>query len=387
MQLHEYQSKELFRKAGLTVPNGILVQELSEVPAAIEKLNYPIVVKAQVHAGGRGKAGGIKLAKTEEEVKQYSDDILGMTLVTKQTGEAGLKVNRIYLEEGSNIQSELYLSILTDRESRKAVIIASREGGMDIEEVAEKTPDAILKVEVDVEEGITDAQTKEIHEFLSEGDFELTETKKLLEGVFKVYLENDATMVEINPVCVTGDKELIPLDAKLTTDDNARFRHPEWDEFEIKEEQDPRELEAQQYGLNYIKIGDGPIGCMVNGAGLAMATMDVIHVFGSAPANFLDVGGGAPVEAVTAAFRILTGDPDVKVILVNIFGGIMKCDVIGEGVIEALKQVESDIPLVIRLEGTNVELGKKLIEESGMKCETASNLTDAAKLAIELAGE
>ena len=384
MELHEYQSKQIFRQAGIPVPEGILVSDLSQVNDAIGKLSFPIVVKAQVHAGGRGKAGGIKLGKTADEIKQHADAILGMTLRTKQTGEEGLLVKRIYLEEGSQIEAELYLSILTDRETRCPIIIASKEGGMDIEEVAEKNPGALLKLPINVREGITSSLITQVHTFLSEGRFSKETMQSFLEGVYKAYLDNDAVMMEINPVAIVAGKKLMALDAKVSLDDNAKFRHPEWSEFEIEGEQDPSEIEAAKFGLNYIKIGDGPIGCMVNGAGLAMATMDVIHVFGSRPANFLDVGGSAPVEAVTAAFKILTNDKDVKAILVNIFGGIMKCDIIAEGILEALKIVKSDIPLVIRLEGTNVEKGKKMIEESGLQCETASDLSEAAKKVVAL---
>ena len=382
MQLHEFQSKQLFRDAGMTVPHGVVVENASEIDAALEKVSLPVVVKAQVHAGGRGKAGGIKLATTTEDARTYANEILGMTLRTKQTGEQGLPVNLIYLEEASDIASELYISILTDRASRCPILIASKAGGMDIEETAESDPGAILTLKLDIDRGITPHQCRNVHYFLSDGQFSPMETAAFLQGVWEAYIANDATMIEINPVCVTGDGKLIALDAKVSTDDNASFRHPEWQEFEIEGEQNAAEAEASEFGLNYIKLEGGTIGCMVNGAGLAMATMDVISLYGAKPANFLDVGGGATTENVTAAFKILLADSDVKVLLVNIFGGIMKCDVIAEGIIAASRNVDITVPLVVRLEGTNVEAGMKLIEESDLNCRIAKDLTEAAQMAV-----
>ncbi len=386
MQLHEYQAKRLFDVAGIKVQTGLLARTAKEAARAIAKLTPPLVVKAQVHAGGRGKAGAIKFAQTAEEAQRAAEDILGMTLRTKQTGQAGLVVKSVLIVEASDIDSELYLSIVTDRASRGPMLIASRAGGVDIEETAERDPDAILKFEIDPVRGLTDHACRRVHFFWSNGTFGMKDTAALLKGVYDVYMRSDATMVEINPVVVTPEHELLALDAKVATDDNARFRHPEWEAWAKGHDRDAREVEAEQHGLNYIKLPDGTIGCMVNGAGLAMATMDVIKNHGAAPANFLDVGGGADVEAVTAAFRILAADSDVKAILVNIFGGIMKCDIIAEGILAALGSVKLTVPLVVRLEGTNVEQGRRIIAESGLDCETAVDLSDAAEKAVAAAG-
>ena len=386
MQLHEYQAKDLFDTAGITVQKGILARTTKEAARAIAKLTLPLVVKAQVHAGGRGKAGAIKFVATAKEAQQAAEDILGMTLRTRQTGEAGLVVKSVLIVEASDIESELYLSIVTDRASRRPMLIASRSGGVDIEETAESDPDAILKFDIDPARGLTEHECRRVHFFWTDGSFGMKDTSGLLQGVYDVYMRSDATMVEINPVIVTPEHKLLALDAKVATDDNARFRHPEWEEWERDDDKDPREVEAAEYGLNYIKLPDGTIGCMVNGAGLAMATMDVIKHHGAAPANFLDVGGGASVEAVTAAFRILTADTDVEAILVNIFGGIMKCDVVAEGILTALESVKLTVPLVVRLEGTNVEEGRRMISESGLDCETAVDLSDAAQKAVAAAG-
>ena len=386
MQLHEFQSKELFRASGLRTQNGVLITDATECEAALRTLTLPIIVKAQVLAGGRGKAGAIKFAETAEDVMIHAERILGMTLKTKQTGSAGLKVNMVLLAEAADIASELYVSILTDRESGCPVLIASRAGGVDIEETAESDPDAIVKLILDPAAGVSDQDCSRVHAaWCTDGAFAESETRQFLTSLYRAYFDNDATMVEVNPVAVTPQGELVAIDAKVSVDDNARFRHEEWEAFEIEAEQDPREKEAAKYDLNYIKVGEGSIGCMVNGAGLAMATMDVITLFGARPTNFLDVGGGASAENVTAAFRILSGDPDVKAILVNIFGGIMRCDVIAEGILTALRNVDLSVPLIVRLEGTNVEKGREMIAQSGLECRTADNLTEAARLAVEAA--
>ncbi len=383
MQLHEFQSKALFRKSGMVTPQGVVVRDKSDIPAALDEMSLPLVVKAQIHAGGRGKAGAIKLAKTREEAEAYSNEILGMNVKTKQTGDAGLDVHIIYLEEATSIASELYLSLLTDRTCAAPVLIASKMGGMDIEETAETDPDALLKLVIDIDRGITPYQCREVHYFWTDGTFPLKETAAILDALWKTYIDNDATMVEINPVAVTTDNTLIALDAKMTTDDNAHYRHKDWEGLRIASDENPAEVRANEVGLNYIKLEGGSIGCLVNGAGLAMATMDVISLYGAQAANFLDVGGGATTENVTEAFRILLDDPDVKVILVNIFGGIMKCDVIAEGILAASKTVNLSIPLVVRLEGTNVEAGMKLIEESDLTCDIAKSLSEAAKMAVK----
>jgi succinyl-CoA synthetase beta subunit len=387
MELHEYQAKSLFAKAGMRTQKGVVIDDATQCENAVAELGLPIVVKAQVHAGGRGKAGAIKFSQTADEVRTHVTNILGMTLKTKQTGSAGLTVRRVLLAQACDIASELYVSVLTDRETGQPVLIASRGGGMDIEETAASDPDAVLKLQLDPTVGIPDDESRRVHAFwCPDNAFPEQETLALLRALYRTYFDNDASMVEINPVAVTPEGELVAIDAKMSVDDNARFRHSEWDAFELDDEQDAREREAAQYGLSYIKVGEGSIGCMVNGAGLAMATMDVITLFDARPANFLDVGGGATAENVTAAFRILAGDPDVKAILVNIFGGIMRCDVIAEGVLTALRSVELDVPLIVRLEGTNVEEGRRMIAESGLKCQTASDLTEAARLAAEASG-
>jgi succinyl-CoA synthetase beta subunit len=384
MQLHEFQAKALFDRAGLRTQSGVVIDDVAQCDEALAGLTLPVVVKAQVHAGGRGKAGAIKFAETADDVRTHAGNILGMTLTNRQTGDSGLTVHRVLLAQACDIASELYVSILTDRETGQPVLIASRGGGVDIEETAESDPDAILKLQLDPADGISDEESRRVHAFWCPDDaFSEEETVNLLSALYRTYFDNDAAMVEINPVAVTPQGELVAIDAKMSVDDNARFRHPEWDEFELEGELDPRESEAAQYGLNYIKVGEGSIGCMVNGAGLAMATMDVITLFDARPANFLDVGGGATAENVTAAFRILAGDPDVKAILVNIFGGIMKCDVIAEGILTALRNVELEVPLIVRLEGTNVEQGRRMITESGLKCKTAADLTEAARMAAE----
>lgn len=382
MELHEYQSKALFAKGGMYAPKGLLVASLADADAVLDQLTLPVVVKAQVHAGGRGKAGGIKLAKTREEAIAAIKAILGMTLRTKQTGEKGLLVRRVYVEQASSFRSELYLSILNDRATRNPILIASKAGGMDIEEVAEKTPDALLKLPLNINRGMSDHICRRVHYFWSDGSFAPKETAALLKALWQVYVTNDASMVEINPVAVTTDNRLMALDAKMSLDDNARFRHKDWDALDLADEIDPSEIEAAKFDLNYVKLDGGNIGCMVNGAGLAMATMDVIALNGAKPANFLDVGGGATAENVTAAFKILTSDPDVKVILVNIFGGIMKCDIIAAGILEACKNVELKVPLVVRLEGTRVEEGMALIRESKLNCAIAKDLSDAARQAV-----
>jgi succinyl-CoA synthetase beta subunit len=387
MNIHEYQAKAVLAKYGVAVPRGFPAFSPEEAVEGAKKLGGPVyVVKAQIHAGGRGKAGGVKVVKSLDDVKKEATRLLGSTLVTHQTGPAGKQVNRLYVEEGSQIARELYLSVLVDRSTSRIAFIASTEGGMDIEEVAHKTPEKILTFSIDPASGISSFHGRKVAFALGlEGDLN-AQGVALVEKLYKAFVAEDMSQLEINPLVVTGDNKLICLDAKVGFDDNALYRHKDIVELRDITEEDPAEVEASKYDLNYVKL-DGKIGCMVNGAGLAMATMDIIKYYGSEPANFLDVGGGATKEKVTAAFKIILSDPAVEGILVNIFGGIMRCDIIAEGVIAAANEVSLKVPLVVRLEGTNVELGKKIMAESGLPIISADNLADAAEKIVKAVKE
>ena len=379
MNIHEYQAKELLRSFGVPTGHGYPAFTVDEAVEAAEKLGGPVwVVKAQIHAGGRGKGGGVKVVKSIDEVRTEADRILGMNLVTHQTGPAGKEVGRLYIEAGSAIARELYLSCLVDRATSRIAFIASTEGGMDIEAVAAETPEKILTITVDPASGYSPYVGRDIAYALKlEGD-QVKQCVKLISQLYKAFTESDMSLLEINPLVVTEGGELLCLDAKVNFDSNALYRHKDLEELRDETEEDEKELEASKFDLNYIAL-DGKIGCMVNGAGLAMATMDIIKLYGSEPANFLDVGGGATTEKVTAAFKIITSDPQVEGILVNIFGGIMRCDVIAEGVVTAIKDVGLQVPLVVRLEGTNVEKGKKILTDSGLNVIPADDLNDAAQ--------
>ena len=383
MKIHEYQGKELFRKFGIAVPRGIPAFSVDEAVKAAQQLGGPVwVVKAQIHAGGRGKAGGVKVVKSVDEVKKESTRILGSTLVTHQTGPQGKKVNRLYIEEGSAIDREFYLSALIDRETSRVAFVVSTEGGMDIEEVAHNTPEKILTFSVDPATGIMPHHGRRVAQALKLSGDLAKQVETLLPKLYAAFTQKDMSLLEINPLVVTKDNQIICLDAKVGFDGNALYRHPDVVALRDLTEEDDKEVEASKYDLNYIAL-DGSIGCMVNGAGLAMASMDIIKLYGMTPANFLDVGGSATKEKVAAAFKIITSDPNVKGILVNIFGGIMKCDVIAEGVVAAVKEVGLKVPLVVRLEGTNVELGKKILKESGLDVISADDLDDAAQKIVK----
>src|SRR6267154_6460673 len=379
MNIHEYQAKAVLAKFGVPVPRGYPAMSIADAAKGAKELGGPVyVVKAQIHAGGRGKAGGVKVVKSIEDVEKEAKRLLGSTLVTHQTGPKGKVVNRLYIEEGSAIAKELYLSMLVDRGNSRVAIVVSTEGGMDIEKVAHDTPDKIITVSVDPVANICPHHVRRIAKALGlDADLQ-KQMSPLITGLYRAFTEKDMALREVNPLVVTKDKKLICLDAKIGFDDNALFRHPEVAALRDITEEDEKETEAAKYDLNYVAL-DGSIGCMVNGAGLAMATMDIIKLYGMEPANFLDVGGGASVEKVAAAFKIITADPKVKGILVNIFGGIMKCDVIAEGVVAAVKEVGLKVPLVVRLEGTNVEQGKKIIAESKLNVTSAIDLDDAAQ--------
>ena len=390
MNIHEYQAKQLLAGYGVAVPRGKPAFTADEAQQAAQELGGNLwVVKSQIHAGGRGagrfkddpEGGGVRVVKSIENVRSHADAMLGSVLVTKQTGEAGKEVKRVYIEEGCDIARELYLGLLLDRASSRIVVMASSEGGMDIEEVAEKTPEKILKVTIDPATGMMPHHARKLSFGLGLEVKQINAGVKFMLAMYKAFTELDASIVEINPLVVTGSGDVIALDAKMNFDDNALYRHPELAELRDIDEEDPSEVEATKYDLNFVKL-DGTIGCMVNGAGLAMATMDIIKLYGSNPANFLDVGGSAKVEQVIAAFKIITSDPAVKAILVNIFGGIMRCDIIAEGVVAAAKEVDLQIPLVVRLEGTNVEEGKQLLADSGLNIIAAHNLADAAEKAV-----
>ena len=385
MKIHEYQGKEILRRYGVPVPNGIPCFSVDEALAAAEKLGGPVWVgKAQIHAGGRGKGGGVKVAKSMADVKTYASNILGMQLVTHQTGPAGQKVRRLLIEEGADIKKELYVAVVTDRISQRVCVMGSSEGGMDIEEVAESHPEKIHKVFVDPATGLTDAQADELSTKIGVPAASLPQARKVLQGLYQAFWDTDASLAEINPLILTGDGKVIALDAKWNFDSNALYRHPEITEMRDFDEEDPAEIEASKFDLAYIQL-DGNIGCLVNGAGLAMATMDTIKLFGGEPANFLDVGGGATTEKVTEAFKIMLGNPKVEAILVNIFGGIMRCDVIAEGVVTASRAVGLKVPLVVRMKGTNEDQGKKILADSGLPIITADTMADAAKKVVDAA--
>jgi succinyl-CoA synthetase beta subunit len=383
MNIHEYQAKAVLREFGVPVPRGVPAFSVEEAVNGANELGGPVwVVKAQIHAGGRGKAGGVKVVKSVDDVKKEATRILGSTLVTHQTGPQGKKVNRLYVEEGSAIDREFYLSMLVDRETSRVAIVASTEGGMDIEEVAHKTPDKIGTIAVDPVANICPHHVRRISRLLGLDANLQKQMGAMLTNLYRAFVDSDMSLLEINPLVVTRDNKLICLDAKVAFDDNALFLHPNIAELRDETEEDEKEIEASKFDLNYIAL-DGDIGCMVNGAGLAMATMDIIKLYGMAPANFLDVGGGATKEKVAAAFKIITSDPNVKGILINIFGGIMRCDVIAEGVVAAVKEVGLKVPLVVRLEGTNVDLGKKIIAESKLNVVSADDLDDAAQKIVK----
>jgi succinyl-CoA synthetase beta subunit len=382
MKIHEYQGKEIFRKYGMPTPRGIPAFSVDEAVSAAKQLGGKVwVVKAQIHAGGRGKGGGVKVAKSLAEVKAHAAKILGMQLVTHQTGPGGQKVRRLLVEEGADIKKELYAGMVVDRGSQKVVLMASSEGGMDIEEVAHKTPGKIHKVFIDPAQGLADADADEVALAIGIPQASLAQGRAVFKALYKCFDETDASLAEINPLIIDSKNQVVALDAKLNFDDNALFRHPEIAALRDLDEEDPLEIEASRHELNYISL-DGNIACMVNGAGLAMATMDTIKLFGGSPANFLDVGGGATAEKVTAAFKIMLSNRKVKAILVNIFGGIMKCDTIATGVVTAAREVKLALPLVVRMKGTNEELGKKILKDSGLPIISADNMADAAKKVV-----
>jgi len=393
MNIHEYQAKQLLKEYGAPVSDGRVVLKAEDAKTAAGELDGPLwVVKAQIHAGGRGKGhfiepeagekGGVRLTKSVSEAAEEAQKMLGRTLVTHQTGPAGKQVNRVYIEDGSAIETELYLALLVDRSTSRVSFVASTEGGMDIEEVAASTPEKIVSFSVDPASGLSAFHGRRVAFALGLEGKQVKQCVQLISNLYRMFIDKDMEMLEINPLIVTDTGDLKCLDAKMGFDDNALYRHPDILEMRDETEEDPRELEASKYDLNYITL-DGEIGCMVNGAGLAMATMDIIKLYGSEPANFLDVGGGATKEKVTEAFKIITSDPNVKGILVNIFGGIMRCDVIAEGVVEAVKEVGLKVPLVVRLEGTNVEKGKEIINNSGLDVIAADNLADAAEKIVK----
>ena len=384
MNIHEYQGKEILRKYGVAVPNGKVAFSPDEAVKIAKELGSNVtVVKAQIHAGGRGKAGGVKIAKNLDEVRSYAKELLGKILVTHQTGPEGKEVKRLYIEEGSDIRKEYYLSFVLDRATSRVTLMGSEEGGMDIEEVAEKNPEKIFKEVVDPVTGLTPFQARRMAFNMNIPANLVNKAVKLMLGLYDAFIDKDASIVEINPLVVTGNDEVVALDAKFNFDGNALYRHKDILELRDFDEEDPKEIEASKYDLSYISL-DGNIGCMVNGAGLAMATMDTISYYGGSPASFLDVGGGATAEKVTEAFKIILSDSKVKGIFVNIFGGIMKCDVIAEGVITAAKEVGLEVPLVVRLEGTNVERGKQLLNESGLNIVAADSMADGAQKIVGL---
>lgn len=384
MNIHEYQGKELLRKYGVSVPNGKVAFTVDEAVKAAEELgSNVVVVKAQIHAGGRGKAGGVKVAKSLDDVRTYANEILGKTLVTHQTGPEGKEVKRLLIEEGCDIKKEYYIGFVLDRATSRVTLMASSEGGTEIEEVAEKTPEKIHKEVIDPLIGLVPFQARRVAFNIGIPKELVNQAVKFMTGLYTVFVEKDCSIAEINPLVVTGDGKVMALDAKLNFDSNALYRHNDILEYRDLDEEDPKEIEASKYDLSYIKL-NGNIGCMVNGAGLAMATMDIIKYYGGEPANFLDVGGGATAEKVTEAFKIILSDTNVKGIFVNIFGGIMKCDVIATGVVEAAKQIGLSVPLVVRLEGTNVDLGKKILHESGLNIVSAESMADGAQKIVDL---
>ncbi|MBU0437415.1 ADP-forming succinate--CoA ligase subunit beta [Staphylococcus succinus] len=387
MNIHEYQGKAIFRSMGVAVPEGRVAFTAEEAVEKAKELNSDVyVVKAQIHAGGRGKAGGVKIAKSLSEVETYANELIGKTLVTHQTGPEGKEIKRLYIEEGCDIQKEYYVGFVIDRATDKVTLMASEEGGTEIEEVAAQTPEKIFKETIDPVVGLAPYQARRIAFNINIPKESINKAAKFLVSLYNVFIEKDCSIVEINPLVTTGDGNVLALDAKLNFDDNALFKHKDIQELRDLEEEDPKEIEASKYDLSYIAL-DGDIGCMVNGAGLAMATMDTINHFGGNPANFLDVGGGATKEKVTEAFKIILGDENVKGIFVNIFGGIMKCDIIAEGIVAAVKEVELTLPLVVRLEGTNVERGKEILKESGLAIEPAATMAEGAQKIVKLVKE
>src|SRR5882724_5252845 len=387
MNIHEYQAKGLMAKFGVAVPRGIVAHTADEAEEAASRLGGAVwVVKAQIHAGGRGKAGGVKVVKSPAAVRAAATELLGTTLVTKQTGPGGRVVRRVYVEEGCDIRRELYLGLLIDRAAQRVTLIASTEGGTEIEEVARHTPEKIFKLAIDPATGLMPHHARRIAYGLGLAGGQVAAAVKFIAALYKAFVELDASIVEINPLVVTATPEVLALDAKMAFDDNALYRHADIEAMRDADEEDAAELEAARHGLNYIKL-DGNIGCLVNGAGLAMATMDIIKLYGGYPANFLDVGGGASRERVTTAFKLILSDANVEGILVNIFGGIMRCDVIAEGVVAAAREIGLAVPLVVRLEGTNVELGKKLLRESNLPILSADNLADAAEKIVKAVRE
>src|SRR5262245_51742867 len=382
MKIHEYQGKDLYRKFGVATTRGIAAFSVDEAVEAAKKLGGSVwVVKAQIHAGGRGKGGGVKVAKSLDEVREKAKQILGMNLVTHQTGPGGQKVRRLLIEEGADIKKELYIGMVADRVTQQVTLMASSEGGMDIEEVAAHNPEKIHKVSIDPSTGLTDADAGAVARKIGIPEASVGKGAKLLQALYRCYNETDASLAEINPLIVTGSGDVVALDSKFNFDDNALFRHPDIVAMRDLDEEDPLEIEASKFELSYISL-DGNIGCMVNGAGLAMATMDTIKLFGGEPANFLDVGGGATAEKVTAAFKIMLSNPKVKAILVNIFGGIMKCDTIATGVVSAAREVKLSVPLVVRMKGTNEDLGKKILAESGLPIISANNMAEAGESVV-----
>ncbi|MFJ7976385.1 ADP-forming succinate--CoA ligase subunit beta [Peribacillus sp. JNUCC 23] len=386
MNIHEYQGKEILKQYGVSVPSGRVAYTVEEAVEAAKELGTEVVVvKAQIHAGGRGKAGGVKVAKNLDEARTYAEEILGKTLITHQTGPEGQEVKRLLIEEGCDIKKEYYVGLVLDRDTSRVVLMASEEGGTEIEEVAEKTPEKIFKEVIDPVVGLSAFQARRIAFNINIPKELINKTVKFMLGLYTAFVEKDCSIAEINPLVITGDGSVMALDAKMNFDDNALFRHKDILEYRDLDEEDPKEIEASKYDLSYISL-TGNIGCMVNGAGLAMSTMDIIKHYSGDPANFLDVGGGATAEKVTEAFKIILSDKNVKGIFVNIFGGIMKCDVIAEGVVEAAKQLGLDVPVVVRLEGTNVELGKQILKDSGLNLTPAESMADGAQKIVSLVG-
>ncbi|HDU1391208.1 TPA: ADP-forming succinate--CoA ligase subunit beta [Staphylococcus pseudintermedius] len=387
MNIHEYQGKEIFRSMGVAVPEGRVAFSAEEAVEKAKELDTDVyVVKAQIHAGGRGKAGGVKIAKSLSEVEAYANELLGKVLVTHQTGPEGKEVKRLYIEEGANIQKEYYVGFVIDRATDRVTLMASEEGGTEIEEVAAKNPEKIFKETIDPVIGLAPYQARRIAFNINIPKESINKAVKFLIAIYNVFIEKDCSIVEINPLVLTGEGDVLALDSKINFDDNALFRHKDIVELRDLEEEDPKEIEASKYDLSYIAL-DGNIGCMVNGAGLAMATMDTINHFNGNPANFLDVGGGATKEKVTEAFKIILGDENVKGIFVNIFGGIMRCDIIAEGIVAAVKEVELTLPLVVRLEGTNVKEGKQILKDSGLAIEPANTMAEGAQKIVKLVNE
>ena len=385
MNIHEYQAKGIFKEFGIPVLNGVAILDLKEIEKKIEELNSKknLILKAQIHAGGRGKAGGIKITENKKDLIQKAKEMFGKLLVTPQTGPKGKEVKRLYIEETCSIKKEFYLSCLVDRSSSKIAFISSSEGGIDIEKIAKTNPEKITTVKLNLSKSVNKKELEKILQPFTLNEKLQKKAFNLIQGIYKIFLEKDANLIEINPLVVTSEDELVCLDAKINFDENALYRHPEILNLKDFNEEDPIETEASKHGLSYIKL-DGKIGCMVNGAGLAMATLDIIKLYGSEPANFLDVGGGATKEKVTAAFKIILSDKNVKGILINIFGGIMRCDVLAQGVVDAAKELNLSVPLVVRLAGTNEKLGKEILKKSNIKIISANNLSEAAKKIIEV---